>query len=350
MNEQEILGSLNIVQIEVTCTSGAVSKTDNSTRGDDVFTDGSVRYMDRKLLRPFLTARNAAARLCRSFGTRFLGGWAIPDNKLSVVRDGLEDITREFAVERAKLESDIQNHKAEWLADHPEVMPFSHRFPTPAEIMAGIAIHVSAFKINPQILPGLSNGEHDGITQGVKGLAGQILAEIAQDARDAFSPEAAQASARAKNSLVRAKEKLDALTFVDASLATVAKMIGDTLAVLPSSGPLRGQDFAIYAGLMNTLMQPQQVVATAAMLAISDKSTAWLAFGPKDSQFAPTGLTGHADEAAPANAEPAERDQPKPVHHPVSVRGEDDDHNVVIPIPSPSLASNQPAASPWNWS
>lgn len=347
MNEQEILGSLNIVQVEVTCTSGAVSKTDSGNRGDDVFTDGSVRYMDRKLLRPFLTARNAASRLCRSFGTRFLGGWAIPDTKLSVVRDGLEDITREFAVERAKLEGELSLHRAEWLTDHPEVGAYAHRFPTAAEVMSGISIQTSAFKINPQAMPGLSGGEHDGITQGVKGLAGQILAEIAQDARDAFSPETTQASARAKNSLVRAKEKLDALTFVDASLATVAKMIGDTLAVLPSTGPLRGQDFAIYAGLMNTLMQPKQVVATAAMLAISDKSTAWLAFGPKDSPLTPTGLIGHADEVV--NPEPAALDQATPVHHPVTISDEDDGHEVVIPIPSPALVSHQPPSPSWNW-
>lgn len=341
MNEKMILDTLNVVQVDVACTSGAVSKTETSRSGDEVFTDGSVRYMDRKLLRPFTSARQAAIRLCRTYGTKFLGGWAIPDDRLDEVRQGLEAITANFQAEKTDLETKLPRHLREWEADHPEINQYAHRFPRPAEILGGIHIQASAYKIQPRYMEGLSSGEHDGITQGIKGLAGQILAEIAQDARDAFSPDASRASARAKNVLVRAKTKLESLAFVDSSLAPVAQMIGDTLNVLPNQGPLNGQDFTIYAGLMNTLMQPKQVVATAAMLKIDNKDAAWRAFAPKDAP---------RPEAASPATEPANPEPPVDPTGAGDSEPEDDPSAQQGPDAPAELFKSPPAASASNWS
>lgn len=347
MNEQKILDVLNIIQVEVTCPSGAVSKTESNNAGDQVFTDGTVRYMDRKLLSPFTSARQAAARVCRNAGTKFLGGWAVPDDSLNKVRAELETIAAEFEKEKTALEAKLPNHRLDWETDHPQISQYAHRFPTTPEVMAGICIRTAAYKIQPRHMESISGTDHDGISAGIKGLAGQILSEIAQDAKDAFSPEAIKASSRAKNVLLRAKAKLESLAFVDASLSGVSKMIGDTLAVLPKDGPLQGQDFTIYAGLMNTLMQPDQVVAIAGMLKIDDKNAAWSAFCPQGSASAEPGVTEQAPPAPRQDSTGPESSGSLELHCNPAASA-----NVVPFRPAPPLPVEPPSfpkASNWKW-
>lgn len=278
MKIEEIVGQLTVVQVNVACVSGAVTRDEDNRKSADVFTTGTVRYIDRKLLQPFTTWRQAAARLCLTSGTRFMGAWGIPDTKFAETKRGIEGIIAEFAAAKAALSVKLGSALSEWREAHPEVVAYASRFPGEQAILDGISISASACKVAGIHMEGITGTEHDGIRVAIKGLAGQILAEIAQDARDSFSPDATKASARARGVMDRIITKLDSLAFVDTSLASVADMLRDAMAALPSTGPLHGRDFAVYAGLMKALTEPETVIQTAATLASG--TSVWDAFAP----------------------------------------------------------------------
>jgi hypothetical protein len=270
-NVKEIVGKLNIVCPEVQCICGSVSKSGEVV--DSAFTQGSVRYMDQKLLRPYSKARQAATRLCRINGTRFLNGFAIPDENIQAVRAGLQAIYQELASERLNLEAKLPDHMREWALKHPEILPYQIKFPTARMIVESIGMMVSEFKINPSDLQ--STGIKDGISHEISGLAARTLSEIAQDVRDSWSPEAQGATTRSRGVLERMKHKLDSLAFIDAELSEVAQMIGRTLSELPSTGPIRGNDFMVLSGIMNTLSDPANVVKTARIAAKDSPTSLW---------------------------------------------------------------------------
>lgn len=282
MEEREIMQRLNLVQADVSCVSGAVSKS--ASTGSDVFTDGDVRYIDPKVFRPFTSARQAAARLCRINGSklRLLSAWAISDELLGAVKTGMVDINAKVEKAKAELAPRLPEFRQTWEYAHPEIMDYAGRFPTDAQILAGIGMQVAIYKVNP-----MEHGElPDGLAATVNGIAGQVLAEIAQDARDSFSPEATKASSRARDILARMRTKVGSLAFVDASLGSLGGMLDSVLAALPSTGQLTGNDFVLYAGLMNTLMAPERVMATAKTIADGGSDAAWAALTPQQAASA----------------------------------------------------------------
>lgn len=277
MEESEIIERLNLVQADVSCVSGAVTKS--SSTANEVFTDGDVRYVSHSVFRPFTSARQAAARLCRLNGAklRLLSAWAVADDLVGDVKAGLAAINDRVDKAKIELAKVLPQARREWEAAHPEVLEYASRFPTDAQVLASIGMEVAIYKVHP-----MDHGAvPDGICSTVHGIAGQVLAEIAQDARDSFSPTAAKASARARDVLERMRVKVNSLAFVDASLGSVRGMLDSVLSALPATGPLTGNDFVLYAGLMNTLMDPERVVATASAVAVGGTDAAWSTFAPQ---------------------------------------------------------------------
>jgi hypothetical protein len=268
---QEIIQLLNVVYADVQCVSGAVSKSNRAQ--DEVFTDGSVRYINPKLLRPFAKARQAAARLCRIHGTRFLSGWAIPDASLNAVRDGLAAISTEVAMEKAQLMAGLSGRMMDWESKHPEIIPYRAKFPTTRSVDESIGMFVSIYKISP------SEVGHESIRDGIKaevgGLAARVLTEITQDVRDAWSTNNDCATTRSRRVLERIAMKLESLAFVGGDLGEVAVMVHSVLDVLPTSGKIQGNDFIILSGLMNTLIDPTRTIATAKMARRQSPASLW---------------------------------------------------------------------------
>ena len=345
MQEEKILDQLTVVLVETSCVSGAVSKSGIDKNGNDVFTDGSVRYMDRKLLRPFTRARQASARICRTHGTRFLGGWAIPDESLNEVKASLEEISNDFDRDKADLNAQLGAHRLEWEAKHPEIGEYRGRFPTDMEVSNGLQYYVSVYKIQPGDMAGLKNG----VAAAVNGFAGQVLSEISQEVRDTFSADAQKATSRATNVLVRIKTKLERLAFVDQELANVAKMIEDVLKELPASGPIRGHDFVMFSGLMNTLSEPSMVVNTARMLAQDTEQDVWSTFGASTESTLDTpsaDATANDTGAEPDSAQGGMNHASEPAQSWHEEFGDDTPSSSMPPQTQPT--SSAPPAI-WNW-
>jgi len=257
MDTTSIVEKLNVVMIDVRCTSGAVSKSDSGS--DEAFTDGSVRFLDKRHLRVYNRARQHAARVCRQLGTRFLGGFAIPDTGLAMCIDSIKQVEKIVQDAKADAEINLPTWRQEWESKHPEVMPYKHRFPSNSSVLDQIGVNISVYKIQPQAVEGVA----DGIKDEIGGICGRVLDEIAAEMRDSFSATQKMATQQGRAVLDRVRAKCERFSFVDARLQGVADMITGTLKAIPETGPIRDTAFVTFSGLVAVLSEPGHVLATA---------------------------------------------------------------------------------------
>src|SRR5690606_7425818 len=140
------------------------------------------------------------------------------------------------------------------------------------------------------------------------------------------------ASSRARGVLLRIGHKLDSLAFIDGSLAEVGKLIRDVVKMLPTSGPLHGTDFMVYAGLMNALMEPDRIVQTARVAeASADKVSVWGVFETAEAE--PEPLVEQVSPQVATEPVSAVESNPVKVSEPVDVALEEEGHTFAPPPP-----------------
>lgn len=279
---KSVIDNIHLLKVDVKSVGGYVSKT-QIIRGD-VFTDGSVRYIDSVYLRPFQAARVAAMKACRNVGTRFLGNWAIPNHELTCVIARLEAIAGDVKLAKDKLLAEYSMALDEWQYQHPEVIPYKDRFPKIGYITDHVGIEVAAWKMVTEQNPVISSNSkiQDGVTSAVKGLPAGVLVEIAQDVTETWKPGRDKASSRIKNLLVRVIKKLNTLSFLGGNLGRIASMTERVLQGLPQEGNIEGDDFVVLSGLLSMLSNPEQMVQIANDLKI-DASVNWGSYAPPSS-------------------------------------------------------------------
>ena len=263
MNHNEIVKKLNVVSFDVSSVSGTITREPGETGNSLVFTSGSVRYIDPKHLRDFTAARQAANRLCRAYGVRFLSGWAVPDENLDVLTAELAKLAKKVDASKSILVANWDTFLAEWREQNPTVASYSARFPKAGYTDTHVGARLAVYRIQPQAAMA---GVEDGIQAEVTGLASRVLSEIAQDVSDTWNPSASQASQRIKNLLARVKHKFETLSFLGGSLGNMAVFVEQALIRLPVNGAISGPDYAVLAGILGILSSPEQMVKTASMI------------------------------------------------------------------------------------
>ncbi len=277
---KSVIDSIHLLKVDVRSVGGYVSKT-QVVRGD-VFTDGSVRYIDPAYLRPFQSARVAAMKACRNVGTRFLGNWAIQNHEMSGVIARLEVIAGEVKSAKDKLLADYSMALDELQYQHPDVLPYKERFPKIGYVTDHVAMEVAAWKMVTESEPVFSSDSkiQDGVTSAVKGLPAGVLAEIAQDVTETWKPGRDKASSRIKNLLQRVIKKLNTLSFLGGNLGRIASMTERVLQGLPQEGMIEGDSFVVLSGLLSMLSSPEQMILVAEDLQVDAASVDWASYAP----------------------------------------------------------------------
>jgi len=270
MSHKEIIEKINVVAFEVTSVSGTISRD----AADDpmIYTAGSVRYIDPKHLRAFAAARQAANRLCRTYGVRFLSGWAVPDKNLDMLVAELSKIAQEVELAKSSLGTNWDALVDEWKGLNPAVCAYSARFPSKEYADRQTGARLSVYRIQPQeaaVEHAATAMIQDGIQSEVKGLAARVLSEIAQDVQDTWNPSASAASQRIKNLLSRIQRKFQTLEFLGGGLGNLAAFVEQAIQRLPTSGGISGPDFAVLAGILGILSSPEKMAETARMVEAS---------------------------------------------------------------------------------
>jgi hypothetical protein len=221
----------------------------------DVASLGSKKICDPEALAQFDRLKKEAYRQCDQVGIRFLGGFAIPEDKIDTVIPTLDRISQEFGQSRRAFLNNYDQVIRDWVGKHPGFAESIRRAITPVdEVAERISFDYSIYKMKPASSAG-------DLTTKVKGMGDTLFAEIARDANELFDRSIAgkdQISQRSLQPIRKIRNKLDGLTFLDHRVQPVVNTMDSILQRLPTTG-------AITDGLFHELL------ATVLILSDPDK-------------------------------------------------------------------------------
>ena len=235
---------------------------------EEVASLGSKRVFDPKKIAVFLGLRRKAHRVCEAHGVRFLGGYAIPLDRIDQVGSGLDQVARQFEAAKAQFLCDYDTDLEAWIRAHPgweQVIRCAVE--SVGHVQARLWFDWQAFQVNPPQLPQSAAKEIGGLERATCGLAGQLLREVAETARSVYDERVIgreKVSRRLLASMKRLADKLDGLAFLDATVGPLVAMIRGVMAAIPASGALEGRDLAAIAGLLLMLGDEARMKAHAA--------------------------------------------------------------------------------------
>ncbi len=174
----EFIRGTTLVHLKIRCWSGEKK----ASRDNDIQLGANGKIPPQKLLDigrkkifppsaldPLLNRRKAAERACLSDGTRFMGGYAVPDSAVDTIVEKLNVIKAEFYEKLAIFIADFERNKDAWIKDNTE---FAHiirdQVPDKETVEKSFEFTFTLYKINP--LEGFEPDENE--------VANQVLHEI----------------------------------------------------------------------------------------------------------------------------------------------------------------------------
>ena len=250
---------LNIIDLAIRVPNATAVSSRRVDGDEKVFKAVNAAFCNTRTFAPFQAMRRRVERLCLSRGTRLCGGFAVPDEALSGVLEGIKAAQNAFDQDRAKLLSAWPEPVEQWIAQHPtEEVEIRSIAPTAVTIRAGLSFDVRLYKVASQTESLDQHGVRDGLATQVSGLAMQIASEVAAEAKDFWRSrkEAGRAEQTARVGLNRWLGKVRSLLFIDPRLSRAVKLLEDGINALPASGMIEGGDFIALSGLIAIMSDP----------------------------------------------------------------------------------------------
>lgn len=230
---------------------------------EDLASLGHKKICDPAKLAVFGTLKRRMETLLQNNGVRFLGGYAIPESKVTEICDGLDEIVKEGMEEKATFLDDYDQAVEDWIASHREWESAIRRAVTPkAVVESRISFGYEAF----QILGCEAGEEHKpqnaGVAKAAKGLSGTLLEEVADDVEELFERSLMgkdSANRRVLSPIRTIRSKLNGLSFVDPVVSPIVQTIDEVLAMMPEEGPISGADLTALNGLVFILSNPEKM-------------------------------------------------------------------------------------------
>jgi hypothetical protein len=220
--------------------------TDSEVPSEELVSLGSKRICNPDALRVFGTLKGQADRACLKVGTRFLGGYLIPNDQLAALSGELDLLKTEYEVETQHFLTGYDREIEDWILRHPE---WERQLRTAVDPAAKIGTKFS-FRYRPLIIQP-AEGQHDTLVEDVADIATTVFHEIAQIAipleKSLIGKEAM--SQHALRTFRRVQQKLDILSFVDPRIGPILDQVERFLRQVPPSGPVTGSMFQEGFGL-----------------------------------------------------------------------------------------------------
>ncbi|SFC92643.1 Protein of unknown function [Thiohalospira halophila DSM 15071] len=312
---EEVLQDVSCVMLDSAIWSGRKKLRPEDLRisggelpPEEVASLGSKKTIDPSHLRPFHRLRKQAERKLSEYGTRFLGGYAVPREKVDQLAGELEDIKREFDVAKHDLIDNYARLVDEWVAEYPAWEQAIRSAVAPvSEVERGMSFHFRVFNIQPA-----SDDVHatDGLLEAVQGLDGGLLQDVAREADDWWERSLSGKTSvgqRALRPLKDIREKLSGWTFVAEWPQPLVDQIDAVLEQMPKTGSVEDPQLSELHGLALLLSRADKAKAHAQEV---------LRSGPQS--LAPSGfdygamLASGSDLADEGNPVPASQPDPAP--------------------------------------
>lgn len=254
----EILSKLVVVSLSISLWTGRkkLSPEDlgldfSKLPPEKLATLGSKKICDPEKLAVFSALKRRAERQCEAVGVRFLGGYAIPEDKADEVMKILDGVRDEFEKEKQEFLSEYDRSLREWIDANPEWSSIIEKGVEPASTAARrLGFAVQAFKVKN--IDGLDKG----LSEHASTLSERLIYEINQQARQAWEesykgrPSVTRKALRPIKSML---DKLRGLEFLSPYLLTLAVQVEEVLASLPKSGPIEGRNLTSLIGILHVL-------------------------------------------------------------------------------------------------
>ena len=222
---------------------------------EDLVSLGSKRICNPESLKEFHRLKKVGERACLHVGTRFLGGFVVPNGHAESLADQLTTVKRAFDAQTQTFLSGYDQALEEWISSLPAWEAPIRRAIEPATVVGGrLRFGFQLVQITPADQPGT-------LEQEVKGLGDGIFAEVEQMARelDESFEGKEKLHRRALGTFRRIREKLACLSFIDPRIAPLVDTLDDWFARVPMDGPIAGPIFNEGMGLALLLGDSQRL-------------------------------------------------------------------------------------------
>ncbi|MBN2644288.1 MAG: hypothetical protein JXR59_02300, partial [Desulfuromonadaceae bacterium] len=209
---------------------------------------GSKRLIGQDALAPFAALKREAEKVCLSYGTRYLGGYAIPEARAAAVISELEQIGQRFAETKQQFLRDYDSAVGQWIAENPPQWRNLIRKNCVAveSVAAALQYQITPLQIHLPVEQG---------PQQRQGLFNQLCHEIRQLARSTYKAsydQKSEVTRKALRPVVSIRQKLEGLVFLDSRIGETLEHIDTVLSTVPDSGPIAGSSFYQLCGLLSS--------------------------------------------------------------------------------------------------
>jgi hypothetical protein len=218
---------------------------------------GSKRIVSPDAVNVFMAIKRRAERACLAVGTRFMGGYAVPEDRMPALQAELEAIAKEFEVEKTKFLAQYETTVTAWADENPEWRDAILRSVDPVNYVAAqLQCSFAAMKISH------AKGAEKTLDVQTSGLKGQLGREIAQTAKTVWEESFRGKLSVGKTTLKRLDsihEKMAGLSFLDPSIGQVASSVQAVLNQCKGKELIEGSDLMAVCGILATLMWMDRV-------------------------------------------------------------------------------------------
>ncbi len=222
----------------------------------DVASLGSKKICDPEALAHFERLKKEAQRMCEHLGIRFLGGYALPENRIDQIVPELERIAREFSHCKQAFLDNYDQVTFDWIAKHPEFADAIRRALSPVgDVEQRLQFDFALYRMQAAEKAGR-------LEEKVKDMGHTLFREVARDANELFDRSVAgknQISQRALNPLRRLRDKLDGLTFLDHRVQPMVNSMDNLFVRLPKTGPVTHDLFHELMATILMLSDPEKI-------------------------------------------------------------------------------------------
>lgn len=207
---------------------------------------GSKRLCNPDAIRVFHTIKGQAERACLKVGTRFLGGYLVPNDQIDGLSGVLDGLKRDFEREVQSFLAEYDREIADWIARHPDWERQLRAAVDPAE---AIGTRFS-FRYRPLVIQP-AEGHRETLTEDIAEIGHTIFHEAAQIAVSLEKSLVGKDSLtqRALGTFRRIQEKLAVLSFIDPRIQPILELVEGFLSRVPRRGSISGALFQEGFGL-----------------------------------------------------------------------------------------------------
>ncbi|SER50046.1 Protein of unknown function [Azotobacter beijerinckii] len=228
----------------------------------DLASLGSMRVIDPERLKPFEKIKRQAIKAVEECGVKFLGGYAVSQDKIQEVVDHLEALKTQFYDLKSNFLPNYDRWVGDWVNQAWEKEEWREAIRTSAtpkaEVDAGLQFGYAACRVAPD------GDKHLSSTLGgqVRGLADQLFAETADTAERLLETGLATRGHVTQNTLNTVRKmnaKLKGLMFLSSEVKGLSDHIEATLAALPTSGVVNGVQYGAVVTLISSLSTEESI-------------------------------------------------------------------------------------------